>query len=177
MHNFINVEIARHCPNPNARSQLMIDDIPLILWQVLLIAERESYSSAGVISSISQLVTAASMKLSNGGVSVAEGDLVRKVCGPLLARYSALCVSRRWKDANATIDFIRPTAELVFCKKLRHILSQCPSGEAQDLIRSLSTVGLAEVLAGDDASLIISGQTTCAKTISPAIKLGRTLFP
>lgn len=177
MHNFINVEIARYCPNPRARSQGMVDDIPLILWQILLLAEGESYLSGGTIRSISQLVSAASLTLTDGGLSVGQGDLVRKVCGPLLARYSALCVSRRWTDANAQSAFIRSMADLVFCRKFRRLLFQCSSREAQKLVSSLSTIGLMRALASDDAALIVSGKVACAPKTARAIKLGRTLFP
>ena len=176
MQNFIAVEIARHCPNPKPRSRLLVDDIPLVLWQILLLAEDGSYSRVGLIENISQLVGSASLKLTNGGLTVGEGDLMRKICGPLLARYSALCVSRRWSDADAQRAFVRSKAEDVFCNKFMRFLFKCTSRESQELINSLSAGRLSQALNSDDATALVNGQVACAATTPKVIELGRALF-
>ena len=41
MATFIDIEIARQCPNPTASSQIVIYDIPLVLMGGVLLAQRE----------------------------------------------------------------------------------------------------------------------------------------
>ena len=174
--NFIAVEIARHCPNPTAQSQLMTNDIPLVLWQVLLLAQDAANLSPYMIDNTSRLVTTASSNLARGGVTVAEGTLVRKVCGPLLARYSALCVSRRFSDADTQRAFIRSQAERVFCHRFMRILHNCNSRQELELIDPLSVYKLSEALNSPEAEALVSRQVASAGTTVKVIKLGRVLF-
>ena len=174
--NFIAVEMARHCPNPNAQSKLMCYDTPLVLWQVLRLAEQASNSPLGVIDSTSQLVASATSKLVEGGVSVARGTLVRKVCGPLLGRYAALCVSRRFSDADTQRDFIRSEAEHIFCHKFMRLLHNCNSREEMELIDPIAVYKLSEALNSPEAAALVSGRVHCADTTVKVIQLGRVLF-
>jgi hypothetical protein len=174
--NFIDVEIVRHCPNPTRRSQNMVNDIPLVLWQALLLAQDASFSSPYMIDNISRLVTTASSKLAKGGVTVAEGTLVRKVCGPLLARYSALCVSRRFSNADTQRDFIRSKAEDVFCVKFLGLLHHCRSHEERELIDPLGVRKLSEALYCSAAEELVAGRVADASQTRKVLQLGRTLF-
>ena len=174
--NFIAVEIARHCPNPNAQSQLMINDIPLILWQMPLLAEEAFTSPLGVIDATSRLAASATSTLLDGGVAVARGTLVRKSCGPLLSRYVALCVARRFADADAQRDFIRSEAEPIFCRKFRTLLADCTSYEEEEIKDDLSVYTLSKALNGYEARLLVDGQATGAAMTVEVIRLGRVLF-
>ena len=176
MQNFIADEIARHCPNPNARSQRMASDIPLVLWQVLLLAENASSLSPYVIDPTRKLVTTASSDLAMGGISVAEGSLVRKVCGPILARYSALCVSRKFSAADGQRLFMRSEAERVFCEKFMGLLHHCNSLAEQEVFDCLSRNNLSGAIRGSESYWLVSGQATCSDSTVKVITLGRGLF-
>jgi len=173
---FIADEIAKHCPNPRPRSKRIIADIPLILWQVLLLAEEGAYSRSRDIKGISQLTISASSKLATGGMIVAQGDLARKVCGPLLSRYTALCVARCFSDADGQRAFIRERAERVFCAKFTSLLFNCNSRQAGEMALYLTSDRVGQALTSDEANQLLSGQITCAPIIPKVIKFGRVLF-
>lgn len=174
--NFIAVEIARHCPNPTGRSMPMVYDIPLILWQVLLLAEDASNLSPYIIDPTSKLVKTASLNLAKGGIPVAEGSLVRKVCGPIIARYSAVCVSRKFSVADGQRSFMRTEAERVFCRKFMGLMRHFNSHAEQDVFDLLSMYKLGEALNGSEAESLVSGQAACSGSIVKVINLGRGLF-
>lgn len=174
--NLIADEIARHCPNPTPPSRLMINDIPLVLWQVLRLAEDASFRRPYVIDNISRLVTTASLKLVSGGLTIAKGTLVRKVCGPILARYSACCVSRRFSEADIQRDFIRSQAQYKFCSKFVSLLYDCHLREEQELIDSLSVYKLKEALYSSEAEALVSGRIAGANRPPKVLRLGRVLF-
>jgi hypothetical protein len=174
--NFIAAEIARHCPNPTGRSKPMVYDIPLILWQVLLLAEDASKIGPQIIEPTSKLVETASSNLAMGGIAVAEGSLVRKVCGPIIARYAAVCVSRNFLAADSQRSFMRAEAELVFCKKFMGLFGKYKSLAEQEVSDLLSMNRLGEALRGSEANWLVTGQATCSDTIVNVIKLGRGLF-
>ena len=174
--NFIDAEIARHCPNPTPNSKLMAADIPLVLWKVISLAERGSYLNNGQIISASKLVDDASLSMTKIGLTIAQGSLVRKVCGPLLARYTALCVSRRIADADSQLAILRPEAEIVFCRKFENYLYRCTSDDELDIISYLMARKLAPALYSFQAKDIVSARVACAPNTSKIIVFGRELF-
>ncbi len=176
MPDFIDLEIERHCPNPRPRSAIMVDAMPLVLWQIFLLAEDDCRSPIGVMRSPSSLADAACAKLTKAGMIVGEGDLVRKVCGPLLLRHVSLHISRRYKDVDDQRRQIRARAETVFRNQLERLLTEHFSVEAAALIDRIKQGELDAALYSGDASALVSDRVRSAAEVAPAIKLGRRLF-
>ena len=127
-----------------------------------------------MVDNISRLVTTAS-KLVSGGLTTAEGTLVRKVCGPILARYSALCVSRWFAGADIQRDFIRSQAQYVFCSNFVSLLYDCHLREERELIDPLSVYILTEALYSSEAEALVNGRVAGANRSPKVLRLGRVL--
>ena len=176
MANFINAEIARQCPNPSASSQLIIDDLPLVLMGCVSLAHRESFFGNPQIRSTIKLVDDVSGLMIKCGMPIAKGSLMRKVCGKLLSQYTALCVSRRYAEANAQLVIIGSGAKIVFCTKFKHLLGQSTKSAEQGFGSSLTPDDLNYSLYDPWAVRFIDGRITCAASTRKIIKLGRVLF-
>ncbi len=177
MPDFIDNEIARHCPNPTSRSKALIAVTPLVLWQVLRLVEEDSNSVDGTIRSTCKLVDEASVKLTAAGMGVSIGSLVRKVCVPIIARYVAHHVGRRLATADMQRRTIRERAECVFREKILSLITPFLSRDTDEIHFLLySKKDLSEALRSDDADKIVAGGTRCAIETPSVIELGRSLF-
>lgn len=177
MPDFIDAEIARHCPSPSPRSKALIAVMPLVLWQIVLLVEEDAQDGDGAIRSTCQLVDAARKNLNTNGIHVAEGDLVRKVCVPLIARYVAHHVGRRLPVADEQRCAIRERAERVLRERLLRLITSCLSYHTDDIHRWLSDKGdLSKILRSEDAEDIMAGRIPCAADTPKVIQLGRGLF-
>ena len=176
MATFIDIEIARQCPNPTASSQLIIDDIPLVLLGCMSLAHRESFFGNRQIRSAIKLVDDVSGVMIKCGMPIAKGSLMRKVCGKVLSQYTALCVSRRYAEADAQLANIRSGAKLVFCAKFKHLLGQSTETCERGFGAYLNPDDLNYSLYDPWAVRFIDGRINCAASTRKIIKLGRVLF-
>ena len=176
MPDFIDLEIARHCPNPGLRSAVMVDAMPLILFQVILLAEEDCASSTGLMRSSRRLANAACNRLAEGGIDVGIGDLARKVCGPLLGRLVGLHFLRHAFSFQQQREIIRDCAEQVFLTRLLRLLSASPSPSNEHLILRLGEGQLSHVLHSTAVVAVCSGHNDGSAQLSKVIRLGRELF-
>lgn len=173
---FIDLEIQRHCSNPRPHSAIMVDALPLVLWQVFLLAKDDCRTPTGVMRTATSLAAAACEELAKAGMIIGEGSLVRKVCGPLLMQNVSHCIGQRYKDAHDQQRLIRTRAEKVFVNQLGRLLVQYPSAEADALIGCLQQGDPINALYSGEARAFVMGRARSSAEVVPAIELGRRLF-